>query len=345
MKIQLNQLAQQLSNGLTPFYLISGDEPLLVQNAGDQIRNRARTCGYEERELFQVEAGFDWNELFQSANEMSLFANRKIIEIRIPGKLNDNAKKTLLELAERPSEDNLFIVITGKMETSTTKSKWFQQLEKHIGFIQIWPLESKDFGPWIKQQISQRGYTIEAEALTLLADKVDGNLLAAQQEIEKLLLLADSQNIDTELVTQAVGDSARYDVFDLSNSCLEGNLQRSIKILNGLRAEGSEPAIMLWALSRELRTLSTVLTRLNSGQAKRQVFQQNGIWKNRESAFNTALSRFSVNQINILLTQAGRIDSVIKGQQKSDIWMELQALILGFCRSETNAHLIPALIQ
>ena len=345
MKIQPNQLAQQLSNSLMPFYLISGDEPLLVHNAGDQIRAQARTSGYEERELFQVEAGFDWNELFQSASEMSLFSSRKIIEIRIPGKLTDIAKKTLLELAERPSEDNLFIVITGKMEASTTKSKWFQQLEKAIGFIQIWPLESRDFAPWIKQQFSQRGYVIEANALTLLADKVDGNLLAARQEIEKLLLLADGQNIDADLVTQAVGDSARYDVFDLSNSCLEGNLQRSIRVLNGLRAEGSEPAIMLWALSRELRTLSTVLTRLNSGQARRQVFQQNGIWKNREAAYDAALSRFSVNQINILLTQAARIDSVIKGQEKSDIWMELQALILGFCRTDSNNHLIPALIQ
>ncbi|AJQ95255.1 DNA polymerase III subunit delta [Gynuella sunshinyii] len=345
MKINLNQLTQHLAGHLLPFYLISGDEPLLVQKASDQIREKAKASGYDERERFQVEAGFDWNELFQSANEMSLFSSRKTIEVRIPGKLTDHARKTLLELAERPNEDNLFIVVTGKLESSTTKSKWFLQLEKQIGFIQIWPLENKDFAPWIRQQFAMHNHTIEPEALDILADRVDGNLLAAHQEIEKLLLLTENPLINTELVIQAVGDSSRYDVFDLTNACLFGELPRAVKILNGLKAEGTEAPIILWALSRELRTLSMVLTRLSAGQPKRQVFQQNGVWKNREAAYEAAMSRCSISLINKLLTQAGRVDSTIKGLEKSDTWMELHALILGMCRTDANTRLIPALIS
>lgn len=341
MKLKPEQLSQHLQQGLQPAYLVSGDEPLIVQECCDQIRAVAREQEFFERDLFHADGNFDWGQINAASQSMSLFAEKRIIEIRVSNKLNDQGRKALIEATERPEPDNLLLIVLPKLDSSSTKAKWFKTLESQVCHIQIWPLERSRLPQWIKQRLSALGFDIEPEAMQLLADKVDGNLLAAKQELEKLALLSDQPTITTDLVLQAVLDSARYTPFDLSDACLLGETARAIKVLNGLEGEGIESPIVLWALSRELRSLATLHQQLSTGANPGAAHKKLGIWDRRKPLFQAALNRLSANDVQELLLLCGRIDAAIKGQRQSDVWSDLSALTFSFAAG-LQAHLIPA---
>lgn len=214
MKIRLDQLKIQLQKTLAPIYFVSGDEPFQVGEACQLIREQARAQGVTEREVFHVDRSFDWNQLTASAGAMSLFAERKLIEVQLPtGKPGDAGAKALVAYAEQAAEENILLVISGKLEAAQQRSKWYKALDKVGAMLAIWPIDAAQLPQWIRQRLQLRGLKPTPEAVALLADRVEGNLLAADQEMEKLLLLNGAGDVDAEQVMEAVSDSARFDAF------------------------------------------------------------------------------------------------------------------------------------
>ena len=332
MRLRPEQLPKQLQERVLPVYLVSGDEPLLVQEACDAIRAAAREAGCTEREVLLADAKFNWNELIASSAEMSLFADRRLIELRVPsGKPGTPGSKALLEYLERPSE-NVLLIVAGRIDKQSTNSKWFKALDKAGAVMQVWPVEARELPRWLERRVGQSGLEIDRDALALLCDRVEGNLLAAVQEVEKLKLLCQGGRITSEDVSAGVANNARYDLFALVDKALAGDAAYALKMLNGLRAEGTEPAVMLWTLARELRLLQECRSDLDRGQNQNQVFRNRRVWDKRKPGVSAALERHSNADLGRLLRRAGIADRSIKGVADGDPWDHLGALVLDLAR-------------
>ncbi len=328
-KLRPEQLGAALAKGLAPIYLISGDEPLLVQEACDAIRAAARQAGFSERDLYHADAGFDWTQVLSAANSLSLFSEQKLIEVRLPSaKPGDKGSKVLVEYAEAPAPDNLLLLVTGKLDKSAQRAKWFKALEQSGVHLTIWPLPPAQLPRWIGQRLEAAGLKAESGAIDLLASRVEGNLLAAAQEIEKLKLLAPDQLVSTELMASVVADSARYDIFGLTDKALLGDARGADKTLQGLRAEGTEPLTLLWALTREIRQLIQLSQALSQGQAFDRAAQSLSIWDKRKPLVQSAIRRLKPAQMQQLLRKANGIDKAIKGMRNAEPWDELLDLTL-----------------
>lgn len=327
MRLRPDQLTAQLSKQLSPIYIVSGEENLLVQESCDSIRRHCRQQGFS-REVLYVETGFDWSELLDSANAMSLFAERKLIELRMPnGKPGDAGGKALTQYAANASPDNVLLIICNKLESASTRTKWYKTIEAAGCAIQCWPIEAKQLPRWINQRLEQAGLKASNEAIQLLAQRVEGNLLAAAQEIEKLKLYTDQSVIDSDTVLAAVADSARYDVFGLVDCALEGDCKASLRMLRGLKAEGTEPPVLLWALSRELRTLYHCAEQLEQGNGIDRVLQNQRVWDKRKALIKKALQRLRLKQLQQLISNAHQIDLASKGMSKANNWDLLEQLV------------------
>ncbi|MGB2360341.1 MAG: DNA polymerase III subunit delta, partial [Porticoccaceae bacterium] len=242
MKIKPEQLASHLQKQLLPVYVVSGDEPLLAQEATDSLRTAARAAGFTERELFHVEGNYDWNQLLNEANSLSLFADKKILEVRIAnGKPGDKGSKALCEICANLNPDNMLLVLLPKLERATQNSKWIKALESVGAHIQVWPVSGAHLPRWIQQRLQQANIQANQEAVQILADRVEGNLLAAVQEIEKLKLLALDGKVDASRMSSVVADSARYNLFEFIDKVLSGDAQSAARSLRGLQNEGIEP--------------------------------------------------------------------------------------------------------
>lgn len=327
MKLSINQFSQHLSRGLPPLIWISGDEPLLVIEAADQARQAGREAGVTDRQVFHADKQFDWNTLYDANQSMSLFGDRQLLELRIEGKLSDEGRKALVAYANSPNPDNLLLIVSGKIEAAQSKAKWFSQVSEAGWWLPVWPVDRHQLPNWLRQRLQQQGLSIDDDALTLLADRVDGNLLAARQEIDKLLLLGAQQNIDLETVLQAVSDSARYTVFDLSDACLSGDLGRTQRVLSGLVAEGVEAPILLWVLSRDLRALVQLAQAQSLGQNPSTLFNRLRIFEKQQKAFLSALQRAPEAHWQACLMQCGEVDTRIKGWHKGDALLAINVLV------------------
>lgn len=332
MKLRAEDLASHLSQKLAPVYIVSGDEPLQVGEAADAIRARAREMGFSERQVFSVERGFDWGNLYAASNTLSLFAEKTLIELRFASaKPGDDGAKALREYAASPSPDNLLIISLPKLDKATQNSKWFTELEKVGVFIQIWPVDSVRLGQWVAQRMRRKGLKPTPEAAEFLADRVEGNLLAAAQEIDKLCL-THSGEVGLEAMMEAVADSARFDVYTLVDAALSGDAVRTARILGVLRDTGVEPMIVQWALSREIRSLAEMAA--ERGTNIDAVIQKHRVWKNRVPLVKQALQRIRPGQWNRLLLNAGKIDRMIKGLSSGNCWNELLKLSLAMGGTE-----------
>jgi len=296
----------------------------------DAVRTRARERGCSERLVFNVETGFDWNALLQARDSLSLFAEQRLVELRLPtGKPGDAGAKALREYADRPPEGDVLLVIAGKIDKDAQRSKWFTALEQAGVVVQVWPLKAAQLPDWIERRMCARGLQPTSEAVTLLAERVEGNLLACAQEIEKLLLLHGTGTVDGAAVTTAVADSARYSVYDLVDRAMAGEPVATTRILRGLQGEGEQPTLVLWALAREIRSLAGMADELRRGGALDQVLFKNRVWENRKPLVRNTLKRSSLQRLQRLLRLAGRIDRVIKGAATGNVWDELLQLALG----------------
>ena len=335
MRLYPEKLAGHLQQQLAPVYLVSGDEPLLVQECCDLIRQQARQQGCSEREV--IDAGvssFNWQDILHSATNMSLFAERKLIELRLPsGKPGAEGSKALCEYLDIASGEDVLLIIAGKIDKQSTNSKWYKALDKAGATIQVWPVDAKDLPRWLQQRVRNAGMSIDNDALQLLSERVEGNLLAAVQEVEKLKLLAKDSQITAQTVTAAVSDNARYNLFDMADNALKGNTTASLRMLHGLRSEGTEPPVVLWALAREIRTLYEVQLDCDKGQSAQQALSARRVWNNRMPLMQAALSRHSADSLSRLLEQGAAVDGSIKGFAGGKPWDNLEHLIVGLCRT------------
>lgn len=333
MKLSPAQLNKHLQGQLAPVYIVSGDDPLLCQEAADAIRGAARQQGYDERQVFSADANFDWGNLLMAGASLSLFAQRRLLELRLPsGKPGDKGAAALIEYCANPAEDTLLLISLPKLDGSAQKTKWGKALVEggHCQFIQIWPVDAQQLPQWINQRLSQAGLTAQRDAVDMIAARVEGNLLAAAQEIEKLKLLADGNPITVETVQAAVADSARFDVFGLVDAILNGEAAHALRMLEGLRGEGVEPPVILWALARELRLLAGLAQQFSQGVPLDKAFSQARppVWDKRRPLVSKALQRLSAQRWAMLLQDAQHIDAQIKGQAQGSPWTSLARLSL-----------------
>ncbi|WP_237067269.1 DNA polymerase III subunit delta [Microbulbifer guangxiensis] len=325
MRLNPRQLPQSLNKGLAPIYVVSGDEPLLVQECCDSIRAAAKKQGFNERELLHAENNFDWGQLIASAGSLSLFAEKKLIEVRLPnGKPGDKGSKALQEFARIGGDDLVLLLVLPKVDRAQVNSKWMKALEQRGALIQIWPVDANEMPRWIHQRLRAEGLDAEPEAIQILAERVEGNLLAASQEIEKLKLLSNDNLITAATMNDAVASSARYDVFGLIDRALAGDAEAAVKTLHGLRAEGVEAPIVLWALAREIRSLLEIGEKLDQGQPLSRLVRI----QKRQPLVQGAINRLPRRQLEALLLRARAVDNAIKGGRELNPWTGLLELTL-----------------
>lgn len=332
MKIYLDQLDAQLNKTLPAMVWLSGDEPLQMREASDLVRRKCRQLGFSERELHDVDASFDWRELVNANNSMSLFSDKKLIELRLKSsKLDDTARKTLQSCLDDPSPDNMLLLISPRIEAASTKTQWFRKLEAVSLVVQIYPVDTARLPRWIQQRMQQRSLQADADAVQLLADRIEGNLLAADQEIEKLsLLFGKEAHITSDRIARSVADNARYNVFGLVDACLAGNAPRAVKTVRRMRDEGSEALMIAAMLAKELRQLTDMGIRLQRGEAKAAVFQSHQVWKNKQAVTEMALRRLKPATTMQLLDQVRDVDLAVKGMHQVPPWIMLEQLVTRF---------------
>ena len=334
MKLRPDQLSAHLKQPLRPIYFVSGDESLQVMEATDALRATARAQGYLEREIFEVDTHFDWQILLDAGNSMSLFADKRILDLRLPSaRPGKNGSDILQNYAARPADDAVLIISAGKIESASKNSKWFKALDDAGVVMQCWPITATELPRWIEQRMRERGMQPAQSAAELLAERVEGNLLAAAQEVDKLQLLYGSGNISVQQILDAVADSARYSVYDLVDAVLAADVARVARMVNGLQAEGEAITLVVWALSRELRGL---LTMSESGLSADAAVIKAGVWENRRALVSKALARHSSIRWKQFLKRCARLDKISKGMEygcKSDrAWDELLILVTQIAR-------------
>lgn len=334
MQLKPEHLAAALKKGLSPVYFLSGDEPLQLGEVADAVRAAARKAGYDTREVLSVDSAFSWNELSEAAGSLSIFADKKIIDLRLStGTPGLDGAKVLIAYCERPPEDTLLLITAAKVTSASLKTRWFQALDKAGCVIQVWPLEAQDLLRWLQQRMQARGLQAEPEGLKILASRIEGNLLAAAQEIEKLYVLYGVGHLSQQQIFDVVADSSRFDVFKLVDSVLAAKVGRILKILSGLKAEGVAAPVVLWALTREARVLIKIKRALASGQNRAVVFKNNQIWDKRQQLVSDALKRLSELDLNKILTLSAKADRQIKGREQGEPWETLLAACLIFART------------
>jgi DNA polymerase-3 subunit delta len=330
LKIQANQLSSHLLKSLAPCYLVTGDEFLLVDEALDAIRESARGRGFISRELHIATTGFDWNALTASTGNYSLFAEQRIIELRLPtGKPGKAGSAAIIDLVEQSGPELLFIVTGPKLDRSSSASKWAKSIEQKGVSLPLWPIGVRELPGWIANRMRAVGLQPDRDAVMLIADRVEGNLLAAQQEIEKLRLILGAGKVSAEAVNDAVANSSRYDVYKLTDAALAGDANRSVKILGGLRAEGVEPVIVIWALTRELRVLATLDDVIRQGGDLGGAMQKSGVWRNRQTLVRSCIGRHRHGDFHTMLKATGRADAAAKGQRAGNPWQMATDVVVG----------------
>ena len=334
MKIRANQLSAHLKKSLAPCYLVTGDEHLLAAEALDEIRDAARARGFGNRELHVATTGFDWHQLTASSGNMSLFAEQRIVELRLPtGKPGRAGGQAIVDLVELAGPELLFIVVAPKLERGGANSKWAKSIDQKGVNLQIWPIGVRELPGWIAGRMRQVGLQPEREAVAMIADRVEGNLLAAGQEIEKLRLLLGAGKVSAEDVNRAVANSSRYDVYKLTDAAMAGDAPRAVRILGGLKAEGVEPVIVMWALTRELRTLATLDDAVRQGTDLGSAMQGARVWSNRQGLVRSCISRHQPGTFHRMLKASGRADAAAKGQRYGDPWQMATDIVVGMART------------
>lgn len=328
MRLKPDQLAKSLQGRLAPVYLISGDEPLQLGELADDIRFAAKQAGYTARQVLVAESGFDWRLFLAESSTLSIFADRKFIDLRLPSaKPGTEGSQALVEYCRRPPEDSILLISLGKLTGTAQKSRWFQALEKLGVFVQVWPLLGNDLLIWLQRRCRKKKITFESDALQALSRRTEGNLLAAAQEVDKLFMLYGTETtISLQQLEASVADHTRFDVFQLVDSLLCGDLVRGYKILNELKAEGAAPAMVLWALTRELRSLHAIDGELRQGAQQDRVLAKYQVWGSRKPVVLRAVRRIRVTDIERMLQSCGRIDRQIKGRLPGDAWESLLSL-------------------
>lgn len=339
MRIASEQLAPQLTRELKPLYTVFGDEPLLALEATDRIRNKARAEGYVEREILTVDTGFKWAQLAMAANSQSLFASRKLLELRIPtGKPGTEGAETLREYCSALPADTVTLIYLPEIDWRSQKAAWFEALDHGGVLVEAKAVQRKALPQWLAGRLKAQQQEADAEALAFIADRVEGNLMAAFQEVQKLALLFPKGSISFDQIREAVLDVARYDVFNLGEAMIEGDAVRLARMLDGLKGEGAAPPMALWAFSEEIRAIGKLLAGMESGRPLNTLWREARVWgPAHQNSMQQNLRRFKSAQVTQALRHAATIDRMVKGLAKGDVWDELLQLALRFARGNAGA--------
>jgi len=333
MKRPVEQLLAGLKRGLAPVYLITGDEPLQRIEGADALRAAARAAGYEERVVLDAESGTDWSALRLEADSLSLFSARRLIEIRLrEARLGAEGAEALREYCCAPPADVLLLLSAPRFDSRTQQSAWYKAVGAAGVIVRVWPIKAAEMPEWIADRLAQRGLGATAEAIGVLAERAEGNLPAAAQDIEKLALLAAGRTLNAADVLAAVGDSARFDLFALADTALAGDTARALRMLRGLREEGAEPVLICWSLTRELRAAAL----LAAGAAPEAAMPGYRLYPPRDGLLRAAAQRLGGRNLRKLLRHAIGIDQVLKIAATRDPWVELTGLCLLIARTPSG---------
>ena len=346
MKVYPDKLDDHLQSRLAPVYLLHGDEPLQIMEAGDRIRERARSDGFEERTVMQPTDDADWAAFRESADSLSLFAERRIIELRLPsGKPGRTGADVLKMYCASAPEDILLIISAGKLERSGANSAWFKAIDKVGVCLQALPIPPVKLGAWVKARLARHALRAEQDALALIVERVEGNLLAAQQEVERLALLYPEGVLTAQQVMDAVADSARYSIGDLVQAAMNGQARRAQRILTGLHDEAVADVLILWAIANEVRAAARTCEAHEAGVAMDSALKSAGVWQSRAAPLKKAMSRHDARSWLSMLSACSHIDRQIKGQAAGSVNDSLASLIVQLsCRGErimenSNIHI------
>jgi len=332
VRLRPEQLSKHLATGLAPVYVISGDEPLQLSECGDAVRQATRQAGFSERVVMDVDKGFDWGTLAQHADALSLFAEKRLLELRMPRPTpGKEGAKALLRYAEHVDDERVLLVTTGKLEARIRQTAWYKKLDKVGCTMEVWPVKPRELAGWIRQRASSRGLKLEPSAAALLAERVEGNLLACAQELNKLALLhGEGATVTASDVLASAAESARYSVYELVDAALAGDARRVARISRGLRQEGVEPALVNWAVARGLREVVGLAMLCRQGMSPDAAMGKKRVWENRRPAVGAALARLKASAWQQLLTHAAGVDRIIK-RGGGDPWDALERVLLAAC--------------
>ncbi|MEA3180244.1 MAG: polymerase subunit delta [Gammaproteobacteria bacterium] len=324
MKLTADALSGHLEQQLLRVYLISGDDPLLAGEAADAVRASARAKGFTERDVHFMERGSDWDDVRASSSNMSLFGSRRLVEIRMPtGKPGVAGGAALVSMLGVDDRDTVFLILTPRLDRDVQSANWVKAVESNGAWVQIWPIDSDRMTTWLRGRARRLGLDISADGVEVLAERTEGNLLAAHQELEKLKLVAQPGQITADTILASVGDSARFDVFQLGESVLAGDTERALRMLAGLHAEGVEATLVLWALTKAMRDLWGSVTAAPGARPR--------AWGRQAAALEKGARRASRLPFSTLAIRAGRADRMIKGRLFGDAWDEMALLAADIC--------------
>lgn len=336
MPIKPEQLPAQLARSLAPVYLIAGNEPLLVQECRDQVIHAAQAVGFAERTVHEATGRFDWDQLAADSGAPSLFSSRKILDVRLPtGKPGNDGSDALVKLAAAADPDVLLLVSAGDWNMAMRKLKWVTVLAEKGVLVEIWPVKPGQLPDWIRQRMSRAGLNPEPTAVALLAELVEGNLLAAQQEIDKLLLLDHGARVTAADVERAVANNARFDAFRLVECVLQGQLDECLRVAAGLQRTGVAIQLVAGAIYRELSLADSARSAIGAGESEAAVFGRLRIWPARQAPVRRALRRLSARQFGDSFRALGLIDRQSKGRAEGDAWQTLDRLLWFLCEPAT----------
>ena len=337
MRVALEELVVKLSNSaaqLPKLLLLNANEPLFLEEALDGAREVYQQAGYSERVRYQAEAGFDWSQIQGAGQSMSLFSEKRIIELRVPKSLGVAGTKALAQYSDNLAEDDVLIVLMPALDKRQRTAKWCKAVDYAGWLVDGFDISAQQFPSWLKKRLQSRALRVEAGVVELMTAQLEGNVLAAAQEVDKLRVLAKEGAVSIQLVTDSLADQARFDVYALADVVLKGDFLRALRIKQRLQSEGVEPVIVVWALVKEIRLISAIASGLAQGQSRAALFKQNRVWSKREPFVNAALQRFDAAQWQDLLIQAAYLDQTVKGQrykEPGDNWYQIEQLCAGIC--------------
>ena len=331
MRFNADQLTEQLTKGLLPIYLVFGDEAMLVEESSGLIRQKAREEGATERQVWHVEGRFDWSQVQWQEQTMSLFDNKRLLEVRLPsGSPGKEGGAALRQFVDNPPEDTTLLIISGKIDKKSQSSKWFTELERVGAAVAVWPIELSNLPGWIKQRMQHRGLQFNPAIPALIAERVEGNLYAAAQEIEKLVLQCPDSQVSEELVLASVADNARFQAFGLRETVFMGQAAKIPRVLLSLKGEGIEMLSVFSAVSWSLHRMVDMSIQLEQGANIEQVFsaKKTRVWPKSQSMIRKALAKHNARQWKQFLCQMSEVDQAAKGSLQQCPWALLEVLCL-----------------
>ena len=335
MRLPVDQLAHRLTQQFPRVLLLNGNETLLVEEALDSIRQASRQAGFTERLCYTVEGGFDWAAVSQAEQTLSLFAEARCIELRIPtAKPGDKGAQFINGFCQSVAADDTsdtLIIISGALTAQQRKTKWVKTVDQAGWVVDCMDVKAQQLPNWLKQRLQSRALRVEAGVVDMLAYALEGNLLAAAQTVEQLTVLSPDKTVTLELLQQTLADQSRFSVYNLVDSCLLGVPDTMLHQLQRIRSEEDNCVLIVWALARELRNLIRMATDIDNGSSVSHVMQQHRVWSSRQRMVSSALHRLSLAQLQAGLQQLSQLDAIVKGQRPGDSWHELEKLCLSLC--------------